>query len=68
LRELHAALCEIIETQVPARYESGRRGDVAHSLADIRRAEELLGYRPRVSVREGLERTVAWYRARSESA
>lgn len=39
-----------------------RTGDVRDSLADIRLAGELLGYRPTVDFREGLRRTVEWYR------
>ena len=46
-----------------AKYAPERAGDVKHSLADISRAEKKLGYRPRVNFQEGLERTVAWYRA-----
>jgi nucleoside-diphosphate-sugar epimerase len=43
-------------------YEPPRQGDVRHSLADIARARERLGYAPGVSLREGLEKTLAWYR------
>lgn len=39
-----------------------RTGDVRDSLADIRLAGKLLGYRPTVDFREGLRRTVEWYR------
>lgn len=38
-----------------------RAGDVRHSLADIARAREVLGYRPLVSFADGLARTLAWY-------
>jgi UDP-glucose 4-epimerase len=43
-------------------YDQERAGDVKHSLADISRAEKKLNYRPSVNFKEGLERTVAWYR------
>jgi nucleoside-diphosphate-sugar epimerase len=36
---------------------------VKHSLADVARAEAQLGYRPLVDFKEGLRRTVAWYRS-----
>jgi UDP-glucose 4-epimerase len=42
-------------------HERSRDGDVQHSLADISRAQQLLGYRPQVAFREGLTRTLAWY-------
>jgi UDP-glucuronate 4-epimerase len=37
-------------------------GDVLVTYADIAKAETRLGYRPHTSVREGLERFLAWYR------
>jgi UDP-glucose 4-epimerase len=36
---------------------------VRHSLADIRLARRLLGYRPTVDFKTGLARTVEWYRS-----
>ena len=43
--------------------EYKRSGDVKHSLADITRAREKLGYEPRISFEEGLARAVDWYRS-----
>ena len=50
-------------TDAPARYEPPRIGDVRHSLADITRARELLGYEPQVGLEEGLHKTIAWWQA-----
>jgi UDP-glucose 4-epimerase len=44
-------------------YAPPRAGDIRDSLADIRLAGELLGYAPTVDFREGLRRTVEWYRS-----
>lgn len=41
-----------------------RPGDVKHSLADISKAKQLLGYDPRVSIEEGLRETFEWYKAK----
>ncbi len=38
-----------------------RDGDVRHSLADVSKAVELLGYRPTHSVEQGLRLAAAWY-------
>jgi UDP-N-acetylglucosamine 4-epimerase len=38
-----------------------RAGDVRHSLADISKARNLLGYEPRFSVQDGLDRAAEWY-------
>ncbi len=63
LNQVFALLCELTGySGVPA-YAAERSGDIRHSLADIRRAKELLEYTPRVDFREGLRRTVEWYRA-----
>jgi nucleoside-diphosphate-sugar epimerase len=47
---------------VKADYQKPRTGDVVHSLADISRAREFLDYEPRVGLREGLERTIDWWK------
>lgn len=43
------------------KYGPERKGDVKHSLADISKATGLLGYKPEITVKEGLKRTMAWY-------
>jgi len=43
-------------------YRPDRAGDVRDSLADISAARALIGYEPRVDVREGLRRTIAAFR------
>ena len=43
-------------------YQPPRAGDVKHSLADITRARELLGFEPRVDLKSGLELTMDWWR------
>ncbi len=45
------------------RFTEPRVGDVRDSQADITRARELLGYEPTVLLEEGIEKTLAWYRA-----
>jgi len=62
LNQTFEILCELTGYQGKPAYVSPRAGDVLHSLADIRLARELLGYRPVVDFREGLRRTVEWYR------
>jgi UDP-glucose 4-epimerase len=43
-------------------YQPPRAGDVRHSLADITRARELLGYECLVGLEEGLQKTIAWWK------
>jgi UDP-glucose 4-epimerase len=46
-----------------AEYRAPRLGDVRDSLADVRAAKALIGYEPKVSLREGLQRTYAAFRS-----
>lgn len=62
LNELFGHIKEIAGSDLACQYGPERSGDVRHSLADISRAKNLLGYAPKVSVREGLKRTIDWYR------
>jgi nucleoside-diphosphate-sugar epimerase len=43
-------------------FRPARPGDVPHSLADISRAQEMIGYRPVASLEVGLDETLAWHR------
>ncbi len=51
------AIEQVTGLTIPRRFEPPRAGDVLHSLADIGRAKELLGYEPGVGLEEGLRRT-----------
>jgi UDP-N-acetylglucosamine 4-epimerase len=44
-----------------AKHQDFRAGDVRHSLADISKARELLGYDPEYDVRRGLREASDWY-------
>jgi UDP-glucose 4-epimerase len=45
----------------PVEHVDARPGDVRRLLADTSLAERVAGYRPTVSLRDGLARTVSWY-------
>lgn len=68
LNGLLAELQRIIGTALTPEYGETRAGDVRHSLADLQRAGELLGYHPLVGLAEGLDRTVEWYRNEGRKA
>ena len=51
----------------PPRFQAFRAGDVRHSLADITKAQTLLGYRATCDVRTGLELAMPWYESRSST-
>ena len=62
LNALLSMIGELAGTVVDPQYGPARPGDVRDSLADIGAARDLLGYEPRVRVREGLRRTIEAFR------
>jgi UDP-glucose 4-epimerase len=65
VRALLDAMASILGLEVRPQLAPPREGDVRDSLASIERARGLLGYEPRVRWRDGLERTLEWYRSRA---
>ena len=63
LNQLLAELKDLTgKNDVTAEYRESRVGDVRHSLADNSMARELLGYEVKVDLREGLKRTIDWWK------
>jgi len=67
LNELYRMIRERVAAEFPACsskepvYRDFRAGDVRHSLADISKSEQLLGYSPEYSVSTGLDEAAKWY-------
>ncbi|HWZ12780.1 MAG TPA: SDR family oxidoreductase [Acidobacteriaceae bacterium] len=61
LLETYRILAEMLRINQGPVFAPPRTGDIRHSLADISRAKQDLGYDPKVSFIEGLRRTVNWY-------
>jgi UDP-glucose 4-epimerase len=68
LNQTLALLGNITGCPAAARYASAREGDIRDSQADIRLAQEVLGYRPRFGFEEGLNRTWEWFCAAQKAA
>jgi nucleoside-diphosphate-sugar epimerase len=68
LNRLFETVRGLVGADIDPIYEPPRAGDVRDSQADISKAQRLLGYTPSVSFAEGLDRTVAWYRASQMTA
>jgi UDP-glucose 4-epimerase len=62
LNETFRTLASIIGYKNEPQYAEPRAGDVKHSLAEISRAREAMGYQPTVNFEDGLRRTVEWYK------
>ncbi len=62
LVELFELIKEGTGATVSAVHREDRAGDVKNSLADISQAKNLLGYQPQVRFKEGIERTIQWFK------
>ncbi|MDQ6888402.1 MAG: NAD-dependent epimerase/dehydratase family protein [Gemmatimonadota bacterium] len=60
LRDVLAMIEEVTGRKVAREYLPPRGGDVRDSLASLERVMKVLGYAPRVGLREGLRRAWAW--------
>jgi len=59
LQQVVELLQEISDTSIEIISDPKQHGDVQHTFADITRTERILGYHPRISLREGLEHELA---------
>jgi UDP-N-acetylglucosamine 4-epimerase len=73
LKTLHEELAQAVMRLIPGlrvappHHAEFRAGDVRHSLADIGKARDLLGYQPTHTVRQGIAEAVPWYVAHARS-
>ncbi len=65
LSDLVRWLAEELVVEPRIEYLPDQPGDVPITYADVGKAGRLLGYSPKVPIREGLRRFVSWYRERS---
>ncbi len=66
LNELISILKEITDRDIDPVYADPRKGDVRHSLADISRAQKMIGYQPIVDLNQGLRKTIQWMQKNKE--
>jgi len=62
LNEVIRLINRILGKEIRPIYAPPRAGDVRHSLADIQKAQKLIGYKPVVSFEEGLRKAIDWYK------
>lgn len=67
LNTLHALIASALNQNKPGLeiahpvYGDFRQGDIRHSLAEIKKARDLLAYSPCSNVRQGLAKAIGWY-------
>lgn len=62
INQIYSKISNIMGRHIPACYEPPRAGDVRHTLADLTRARDRLGFRATTDINAGLEKTVRWFR------
>ncbi len=62
VNEIIEMINEILGKNIKPTYTAPRPGDVKHSLADITLAKKLIGFKPKVSFKQGLRMAINWYR------
>jgi nucleoside-diphosphate-sugar epimerase len=70
-----AALLDVLDvlgrelgSRLKVRFVDRAKGDVTDTWADTARARDALGFKPRVSLAEGIRNEIAWYREYTRSA
>jgi UDP-glucose 4-epimerase len=61
INDLAKSIMKIIEKKIEPIYTKPRPGDIRHSIADISKAKQKLGYVPKIAIQKGLEKTIEWY-------
>lgn len=62
INEMYDVIAAAVPTDIRPNYAAGKDGDVARSCLDASKAMEYLQWQPWVSLEEGIQRTVDWFR------
>jgi len=65
--ELFTTLARMLDYRLNPVHEPPRPGDVRHSRGSIEKTKQVMQFEPVVSLAQGLEKTVSWYRSRLRS-
>jgi UDP-N-acetylglucosamine 4-epimerase len=65
IKELAETIIRLTESSSKITFQNERAGDVEHSLADIKKAENVLGFIPEIDIENGLKKTIAWFKRSS---
>jgi nucleoside-diphosphate-sugar epimerase len=68
INDLIRLMEELIGHKAQIEWRPAHPADMHANLANVEKAEELLGWRPQVSLRQGLAELIAWYEAEREWA
>ena len=61
LVDLAKSLKRLLKSKSDVTLSPSRTGEVVRYVADITKAREMLGYDPKVSFKDGIQKSVEWY-------
>ncbi len=61
LNRIIRTINDILGKNIKPVYTNPRPGDVRHSLADIQKAYQIIGFKPKTSFEQGLNKAIEWY-------
>ena len=67
IHELAREVIAVAGREVPIEHDDPRPGDTLRLLGDASKAKRILGFEPRVSLRQGIEKLKDWYRGQGVS-
>ena len=62
VNRLYSETQKLLSSDHPATYRETRKGDIRNSLADISKAQNILGYKPEFYFSKGLSITVSYFK------
>lgn len=62
LNQMYFKISQLLGKNIKPNYTNERAGDIKHSLANISKAQLVLGYFPIYQFDEGIEQTIEWYK------
>ncbi|MBP6659725.1 MAG: SDR family oxidoreductase [Chitinophagales bacterium] len=62
INQMYDAICAYLQKDIKAIHREPRDGDIRDSLADISKAQQLLGYQPQYSFEQGLPLTIEYFK------
>jgi len=65
VQDLYTMMKAIIEFKGKPIYKEARKGEIKRSTLDCQKAKKELNWSPKVSLEEGLKRTIAWFKEAS---
>ena len=61
LKKLYEIICQTLNLDMKPFYNEFRKGDIRHSLANVNKAKDLLGYEAMYDIKKGINEMIDWY-------